>query len=213
MGADFLKFSNVIFSAFIGRLHGPQIGNFILADVKHSCTVWGAQPFVQAGGIILAVKVSDIKIKVSKCVGPIYDNWDTVLSCHADDFFYGQNLACKIDHVAHEDNFCICRNILFEETNDFIFILSRYGDFELFHNNTVPAFPLFESINHSAVVLGGGEDFVTRFQINSVLTNLKSLRGVSCQGNFFRITFKKSGHSPANRFTLGFKDAPHGISG
>ena len=98
---NLFKFSNIFRSALAWSLQGPTVCYFILSNIKQPCTKRRRKPFMQTRCIIVTIKIFHSKIKMSKSMSTINNNWYVVFSCHSHNFFNGQYLTGNIDHVAH----------------------------------------------------------------------------------------------------------------
>ena len=166
---------------------------------------------MQTGGIVIAVQVFQGKVEMGKGMSAINQNGNIFFAAQMYHLFHRQDLAGNINHMTHEDQFCFWCNIFLKEFHDLIIIFSRYWNGKLPDCNPFPAFPLFKCIDHSRVILGGGQYFITRIKVKTILQDLQSLGGVTGKCHFLRITLKESGQSLSNGFSLRFKDPPHGV--
>ena len=144
-------------------------------------------------------------------MSPVNDNRDSLRPRHLHHCTHRQDLAGDIDHVAHQDQFGLRRDVAFKEGDDLIRVLGGDRNRELAQHNPLAPLALEESSNHPGIVLIGGQHLVARSQIETELANLQAFRGVARQGDLFGITAELAPETLAHRFSLRLENLPHTV--
>jgi hypothetical protein len=211
VGADLLELADVVVHLVGGGHQRPQIPDLVPSDIEQAGAMGSKEPLVEAGGEVVAVEVLLRKVVVGKGVGAVDDHRDPLLSGHLHDLAHRQDLTGDVDHVAHEDHPGAGGDVLLEEGDDLIRVLGRDGNLELAQDDPVATLALLEGGDHPPVVLGGGQHLVTWCQIETELTDLQSLRGVTSERDLLRVAVEEAGQTLPHRLTLGLQDPPHGV--
>src|SRR5205823_8625812 len=101
---------------------------------------------------------------------------------------------------------------LFKRGGDLVQVPGRNRNLNELELEVSPFFPLTQGSEHARVVLGGGENFVTWFEVHAHEQNLERLRSVARDRDFFAIAAEQFGETGANGFRLRLEDLPHRVS-
>ena len=84
-----------------------------------------------------------------------------------------------VDLVGDEDDASTVGDSFFKRGGDLVEVLRRNRNLNELELEIFPFFPLTQCGEHARVVLGGGENFVARFEVHAHEQNLERLRRIA----------------------------------
>src|SRR5262245_29465821 len=101
MSSDLLELANVVILLFIGGHQRPQSLDLGLSDEQKTGAVRSQQPFMQAGAIVVAVKIREFERKMRKRMSAIDDDLYSALSSQLADALDRKDLAGQVGYMAN----------------------------------------------------------------------------------------------------------------
>ena len=160
VGPGMVQPGDIIRLCLVLGQQGPDLGNMLLLRIQDAGAKGGAEPFVEARAVIIAIEFSQVHFDLAHAMGSVYQNFHPVPVRHVAYFAYRQNLSGNVDHMAdHEQARSGCDLLLIEGDELLIrFRVVRYR--HLFAYHPVPFGDQFEMVLHGAVILLGVDGLV-----------------------------------------------------
>src|SRR5262245_622370 len=127
------------------------------------------------------------------------------------DAFDRIDLPAQVGDVAEMNDAGARRDVTLEDLGDLILAGRRNRDGDFFDDDTFAPLALPPRGEHSRVILGGGQNLVTRFRDDSELAYVTSLGVVARDGDLFHVAAERECKAAAHTFDLRVEDAPHRV--
>src|SRR5262245_38448534 len=120
MRTDFLKLAYIVPVLFFGSHQRPEVRDFRFTNIKETCAVRRAQPFVQARAVVIAIQILMAVWKMSERMRAVDDRLDATCARHPANLFDRKNLSGEIRDMAEMNDPGPRRNIILEELDELI---------------------------------------------------------------------------------------------
>src|SRR5207248_8808058 len=168
---------------------------------------------MEAGAEVIATEILLFEIKLSERMRAVHNRLDSFGASHLADSLHGGDLSRDVDLVRDENQAGAAGNSFFKRCADLIEVLWRNGNLNQLKLEAFSPRTLTKRGKHARIILGGGENFITRLKVHAHQKNLELLGSITRDCDLFAIAAEQFRQTSANRFRLWLEDLPHGVGG
>src|SRR5438477_6188828 len=128
---------------------------------------------MQAGAEVITTEVLLFEIKLREGMRAIDNGLNSFSASHVADSLHGSYLSRDIDLMRDQDQARATSNSFFKGGGDLIEVLGRNGNLNQLKLQAFSLLTLTERGKHARVILGGGENFITRLKVHPHQKNLE----------------------------------------
>src|SRR5207248_2866780 len=166
---------------------------------------------MEAGAEVIATEILLFEIKLSERMRAVHNRLDSFGASHLADSLHGSDLSRDVDLVRDENQAGAAGNSFFKRCADLIEVLWRNGNLNQLKLEAFSPLTLTKRTKHARIILGGGENFITRLEVHAHQKNLERLGSIARDRNLFSIAAEQFRQTGANRFRLRLENLPHGV--
>src|ERR1700730_11052696 len=122
---------------------------------------------MQTGAKVITAEILLFEIKLRKGMCAIHDRLNSFSASHVADSLHGSDLSRDVDLMRDQNQARSTGNSFFKGRGDLIEVLWRNGNLNQLKLQAFPLLPLTERGKHARIILGGGENFITRLKIHA----------------------------------------------
>src|SRR6266404_5833143 len=122
---------------------------------------------MQAGAEVITTQVLLFEIKLREGMRAVHNGLDSFGASHVADSFHGSDLSRDVDLMRDQNQARATGNSFFKGGGDLIEVLGRNGNLNQLKLQALSLLALTEGGKHARIVLGGGENFVTRLEVHA----------------------------------------------
>src|SRR4030095_1133855 len=128
---------------------------------------------MQAGAEVIATEILLFEIKLSKGMCAVHNRLDSFGASYLADSLHRSDLSGDVDLVRNENKARAIGNSFFKGGGDLIEVLRRNGNLNELKLQAFSFLTLTERGKHARIILGGSENFITRFKVHPHQKNLE----------------------------------------
>ena len=115
MGSDVLKLPYIVTHRIWSGKKRPDFLDLFSFNIKEPCSDRCHHPLVHVCSVDIAVQIFLLEYKMTECMSPINNNFDSSLARHPANFFNRKDLTCNVCDVTNKNELGTNRDILFEK--------------------------------------------------------------------------------------------------